>query len=396
MKKALFLLCSVFLLPACSLQKAPDISFQESYDIFVDNLFGPTILELGTLMQTPNIIETSNFQIKWENTDIDLDLQLISTSQEKTKTAESFSNFNFTLNIFDKIKQTPTHILWDIDVLMANQELFIRWNELDLDMWASAEANLINLIVENFISKRIKLDSDEMSAVQTLNKSSIVETYKLPSYILSTLKSTPIFVQTEQTTFQGNPAYAIKLDEDLDLWSGIFAHAIFNNSIFKEFMSEIQFKWLLVTKTATNVELIIQNLSFSGYQDLKITGKIGNQEGEILIDNQLLGKGYRIAWTQKRKATEISYQERSEVGKWPISALLNITPKTTEDSLQLDIDGEIELELSKIGMPGPLPLKWKWQYTIQKSSEFNLELPVGYLLLSDMIGNQYTIPAAIN
>jgi len=389
----------VFILSSCGIEPKVDMTYEQASDVFAQGLTSPIIFDMAEMMDNPYIKEISDFKVYWENAEVKIDWQLNIIAEEDIKNIESLTNVNFDLEITDKTKKSAMITSGDLDIMLLAQEMYFRGNQFGLDMWvASAEWNLINLVVANFLDKRIKVDDTQMVQLNKVNKETLINNYELPKRIQIILKEAPFYTNNQKTLYEWFNAYQLETNKDSLM---VFLQELLKDTTLIDQMPnqadfDLDFEAYLVIKSETQVEMIIEKALLTWYwTSINITADIWNKYWEINISREDIMEETMFSWAEDLKTLQIEFER-----KWwyqsPIYVYMSIKPEEVLEGMLYDIIWNVELSMPSIGASDILDINLDWTYTLNQIEPFTLASLTGYVLLSDLIGDQYAIPAMMD
>jgi len=393
------LLGLVFILSSCGLEPKVDMTYEQASDVFAQGLTSPILFDIAEMMNNPYIKEISNFQIYGENAEVKIDWKLKVVAEEDTKNIESLTNIDFDMDITDKLKKSTMTTSWNLDIMLLAQEMYFRANNFGLDMWVgSAEWNLINLVVANFLDKRIKVDDTQMVQLNKVNKEILMNNYELPKYIQTQLKENPFYNNKEKTLYEWYNAYKIETNKEslITFLSWLLKDTIISDQLPNQEDFDLEFDAYLVIKSEKKVELVIEKALLTWYwASINITANIGNKYWEINIYREDIMEEINLSWAEDIKTLQLDFS-RQWWYQSPIKFYISIRPEETTTGIDYEIDWNVELSMPSLWASDILNININWLYSLNKIEPFTLASLTWYVLLSDLIWDQYALPAMID
>jgi len=406
MNKKIFFLAFpiVFLLAGCSTTTKPiDMSYDQAYQIFFDNITNSELVKLATLIEHENTTEEMLMTITTDNEQVSMDIDIAMQGQSNRSSMNAESLIQIDMSILDKQENQPLSVSGELNLRMIDQNIFVKLNTLILDMGpGKAEASLIQMIVDNFKNKRIQLDYEDMPMIANqLKPKDMMTIAQIPQYLTELLQKYPIFTASEVTTYNGMMAYRINK----------------NTAMLQSFLNELQTKLTigqlstdinaeqielegyLVIKSEDTVTLILEKLYFPGAMPITIDWEIEGEYVDLSITNDVLISKLGIALQRKRKALVMDLT-MIQPNQPTLVANFVFAPQKIDNGLCLDFNSVMEIQIPALALADSsawenMVFDINGQYTIQKTDEVTVKTPSEYILLSQLFGDPYAMSAIL-
>ncbi len=388
----LMLWISVLSLWWCSfLQEKTEMSFDQAYDVFVDGLFSSQIFDLDAIMNSSQIKDSLWVRLQWENKDMQVQWNLHMNSLTDLMSWDSKTTADFSVNRYDKIQQAPLTFSGSLEFLFLKKLLYTKIDAFDMDSSKNTEANLVKLILENYMHTWILMDTTGNMSINHTDTALISSTYQIPQKIQSSLQKHKIFTIKKLTTTQKEQKFPLQINPREftlfldDLWVDAF-----------DKMSRWLFSWMeldayLLVEDKKTVSLVVDQLSLEG--------------GDIILQ-WILGPrtiSLHILDTKDQTEDTLSFKERrrsvlldgsfENANKEKTIFSLDIDPELTDLGISFDFDGSITI--SPLNFYSPLVLDLDGNYRIEKTEFDSFVVPENTLLFNQLLGDQFALPAVI-
>ena len=392
-----FLSFLFLLLSACWLDKEKkivDLSFEESYQIFTKNLY-ISDFKLENVIKTNSVNEELNLKIYWNDDFKDTHLIFQSTWETEITTLNWQMYGQIDISLFDDLTNDVTKLSWYFDMIDFDYETFIKVHNFYFDKWKwNADAKFINLLVNTFQKKRIKINIE--NKIWDIKKpiNNILNNYSFVEKISDSLQKNTIFENLWESKYDWYNAF--------NIW--------INKNNFEKFLKEIdffllswdisnyEFEWKLVLQDQNKVILHIENLENKEY---KINWEIWNNRWNIVYKNLNNQKIYNINFTNLWDKTKINIwiQDKEITDQNIIWIFFEITPEISEKSINFKVNWNLQINTINFWVQSAqemINLNVFGNYKIQELESYNFEKPYNYLLLDQIIWDQFGIEWLLN
>jgi len=383
----------LLLLTGCS-QKPVDMSFDETYSVFVDNLNVWSLINEFMLSGVNFVWEHFSMGLLANNEQMDMDVSFLMESKTNKKTLDSTTKLSLSADIQDKVNQMPILASGQLEILSVNNKAFLRIWDFDIDMWPwRAEANLINMMLKNFTEQRIQLDYEDIVWDSVVWYKDAVQLSKLFSNVLDMLDNNVLFENVEKIIYQWKVAYRIRKNwEVFDLLYDELLKALGGENLSGEDTSDsIEFEWLLVIQDKNTVDLVIEKLKIAGLP-VNISWLISQNHINAVFGEEN-GSKLDLDIKVKRRVVDLSF-----VGEWPGQPSVvfdgELIPQSSEHKLHFMIDGVFEVEMPNNALSNQETVElvsydFEWEYYADSIDSFVIKEPDSYLLMSQVLWDPY-------
>lgn len=378
-KYTIILLFLTIFLVWCNINKPQSISFEQASDIFF-NTIKDIHKSVDLLSFDWSKFTSLDLEIFWENRDFKLKTNIFLSGIINYSENENKIDTNVNLYFWDKNKKWEYKISWNISNIAIDDNVYLLFRnpEINLGTW-NYQWELMKLIAKNLENKWIKTKiSNEL----------IKKTKQDMKYILNRISSWYIFELKKIVSYEWDTAYKIDISQNIlqDINSNTNIHI---NT----------FKWLLIVRSASKVELKIEELNITNTQTKNsyiIKWFIDPQKWLIKLQQQNdLKKLIQVSWKKFKKHILISIDNLSNNQKilWldlklypqktsyhngtQINWILSISPliiywSDLEKDVKIDINGLCKFE------------------DIQN---VKINKPDSYILLEQILWDEYSLEA---
>jgi len=375
-------------------ENKPDIklSFNESYEIFTKNLYTPEY-NLKDVINTNVVKENLNIKIYGNEDFKKTHLELSSIWDTDIKNANSQSNVNIDISLFDDITNDTTILSGSFDLNKFDNEDFIKVNNFYLNKWeGNSDAKFVNLLIGNFLSKRIKLDTKNKIWDFKKSTQSIINFYQLPGNVVSFLQNKNIFKDLWKTTYDWYNAYK--------LWLNLDELSVFLKEINPDFLlwtglqNNLTFDWMLVLQDKNNVVLEIKELKIN--QNNLLKWEIWNNRWNIVRQDLLNNKRYTINFKNMWKEIKLDVWIWDDIKSSQNVALISllIKPEIKEKTINFLLNWSITINALNLWIQSSLQdiqLNVYGNYSMQELQKYSFTKPDNFLLLNQIIWDQFGV-----
>lgn len=268
MKKHLiiFLFLSFFIY-WCGQQNTVFVEFEEA-----SKIFSQQIKDFNSKINKKNSTWYQNMdfflQANWENKDFKLQSSFYTSWNISLESFEYDLLTSFYSYFYDKKEQKENTFSWNIYNKFNNNYLYFNIKDVFIDIWKwNYQWDLVSLIAKNLENKRISIKS----------KNNTIQKIKDINFILNTLSGSENFDLLEKVTYESHLAYKIQIKQD------VLSHINWN------IQNQISwFRWLLVVKSISDVELKIEFLDFIWENNTTISGLISKDDWFLIIKDKTI------------------------------------------------------------------------------------------------------------
>lgn len=408
MKKYLILASLISLvLAGCSIgNKNVDMTFEQAYQTFTENMFSSTIFDVKTIMSNDYLEEDLTLKMNSDNPNLNIDVNLDISGQSDIRSMNSQTNMLFDVKFFDNVMWTDLKTSWDLILSYIDNLLFVNMKEFNINMWeGNAEAGLINLIMNNFRNKWVQIDNPSIVDVPQFTTTDLLSFYTLPDRIRQTMLENMILDNVEKTKFEEKNAYKISLNKDN---TKILINTLLQDNTVKLLLNNyslnignnidltnVSLDWLLSIESEDEVNLRVNSLIL---ENATLSGMIGPHKGHIKIVDTPQNISMDIIWKETKRNIDLQLI----VKEWeedPVKLKTTLRPQITEQGVDIAFDGNLEFysyELNSYNNDKTIILSFEGDYSLVSGEEIILAKPKNYLLLSQLLGDEYSVSSILD
>lgn len=412
MKKSLILmgvLTTSLILSACTLNKKVDNDFETTYQ----NLFQEDSIQkiLNIWANYDYTQKQDSIQIKWDNTDLDADIDIDIESKNNKLDLSTEANVGFDINIQDKKQNQKFSLNGILKTIFSKWDIFVNIQTGSLNLWTgNAQWEFINTMLVWIQNMRIQVNQEKIEYFESSLTNN--QTLKQIQDIIWRLKEQQIFQNKGQTEYNWYNAYKIDLNKEIiqntiidiienNTWNNIGSWELLQTKQqLSGFLNSIDFNGILVVKSKTQTDLIIEKLDI--YQEDKLTSTImwtlGDEKISLYIKDLVSNLSTKIKVEIAKRSLdfdiEILQNEKETVKiEWDL-----VFSKLDQEGIKFKLDGDIQVNLWDYYQTQELtPLEFNFEYIseMQSLNELEISAPDNSILLYQLLWDQFAMPTEI-
>ncbi len=364
------------LLAGCSTKTWQTMWFTQASSIFSDTI--------QNIQQTTNNLWFTWSKSVWlfldifgENKDFKLNSNILLSGAIDYTNQQLKSNTALDLYFWDKHEKQENIVSWDISNVFVNNELFFILNDSYIDIWTgNYQSKLLSLIVKNLENKRIVNNIPQHQNMTNL----LLDL----NYILATLSSWHIFQMTEQASYEGKLAYKVSLTPEI-------IQDINTNTDFQI----DSFQWLLIVRSASKVELKIEQLQITHKNksnSISINGHIA--EKDWILKFQTMPDDIIQIWRkQARKSISLAISKTVNQQKL-VDINLKLYPKLTPTETKTQINWILSISPLIIygsDLEKNIEIDINWEYYAKDIENTQIKKPDSYILWEQILWDKFSL-----
>jgi hypothetical protein len=347
------------------------------------SIFSNTIQEL---QQTSAILWLDGFKsidlnldIFGENKDFKLKSEIKTTWFVNYLDNDIQSDTRLNLYFWDKSEQEENNISWELLNIIIQDNLYSILKSSKLNIWTwNYQGELISLIANNLENKWIK------TVIPYKSLKNRVQDIK---YIMSKLTQSDVFSLTETVSYEWNVAYRVELKP----------------SILQDINSntDIQvdnFQWLLVVRSASEVEFRIEQLDISWSQEIIIKWFVLPQEWRLRFQlKNNLEDITQFSWEKHKKNISFSVSKLQNT-KEMIWLGIKLYPKSTSHKTSIQINWILNFSPMMIywsDLEKDIKIDINGQYDFADIQDPHIIKPDSYILWDQILWDQFSLETII-
>lgn len=313
-------------------------------------------------------------QANWENNDfkfqssfhISWDIVLWLTENELWS--------DFYTYFWDKKEHKETTMSWKLDYKLIKNNIYFNIQNIFIDIWKwNYQWDLLALISKNLESKRIVVKSQNKTQAH-------LEDIK---FLVQTLSSLDVFNFIDQITYDSKLSYKIQINPDV-------LNDINSNTKYK--ISD--FKWLLIVKSKSEVELKIEHLDLYWDKSVVISWLLWHNNACLSFKNMNIpDKSYNFLRNVSKKQISFTISQVQNYQEL-IKLNINFYPKTLHNILKNYIDWTLTIS--------PLIIYWSdlekgieiditGEQSFYEIAKHNISEPNSYIFFDQILWDEFSL-----